>query len=98
MQARYRLTKGETARFPVGNIELGYLLPAQERSNADAYRARRFFLVPMREKGSYRLLHLAAELGSVPLHLASPTISWPQRNFCRLRIPAELPCLCPRPE
>ena len=54
--------KAALASFPVGLLELGFLLPAQQRRDGDAYDASGFLLVALREQGGDGRFHLGREL------------------------------------
>jgi hypothetical protein len=72
---------GSTAGGAIGLLELGLLLPSQERSCPDTYRPSGLLVVPLREQCGDRFLHLAAEFCAVSLHLLSPAIIWPLREL-----------------
>ena len=63
--------EGGTARIPVGLLELGYLLPAEQRRWPRCRRRGPPLPVALGEQCGDCLLHLAAEFCSVSSHLAS---------------------------
>jgi hypothetical protein len=101
LEARDGLAEGGPTRFPVSLLELGELHPTEQGVGRDADCFGRFIYVALRKQGGNRLFLLAFELGAVAFHRMQsgsicPGENPPFQSFFRL--PAEIPCLFPRPE
>jgi hypothetical protein len=72
LQARNGLTEGCATRFSVGQLEFGFLLPAEQSLRPDSNRASGLFESPLHEHGSNSLFHFSGKFRAYALHPLPP--------------------------